>query len=123
VCMFRFRSLIARLPLRVLVVWFVAGMVGWLAVALVGLAVEREVYAVPLTAAQVITVVGGMEGLALVLAVMIFALLMLAVGRDTTASPLRVEPRQFSAAKSALTPSRERAIAAAPARWHATVLQ
>ncbi len=120
--MSRFRTLVSRLPARVLVGWLIASMIGWLGVAIVGLAIEREVYAVPLTATQVLMVIGGMEGVALVLALTIFALLLLIAGSDQP----KVRPianRRTPAWSPTLTPSRERAIASALPRYRATVLQ
>ncbi len=110
--MSRLRILAARLPLKVLAGWLVASMIGWLGVALVGLGIEREVYGVPLTATQVLTVIGGMEGVALVLALTIFALILLIAGSDQP----KVRPMRHHhtpAWSRALTPSRERAIASA----------
>ncbi len=118
-----FRSAVVRLPVKVLLGWLVASMVGWLGVAVVGLAIERAVYAVPLTAIQVISVVGGMEGIALVLALTIFALVMLIAGAD--ASPAHARPhRAYRAWATPLSASREPAIVPAVGpRWRATVLQ
>lgn len=119
--MSRLRSVVARLPVRVLLGWLVASMLGWLGVAVIGLVIERAVYAVPLTAAQIVTVVGGMEGIALLLALTIFALLLVMAGAD--ASRIGTRPHGPSAAGATpLSTRREPSIGPAVPRWHATVL-
>ncbi len=92
--MFRFRSVLALLPIRVLAGWLVASMIGWLGVGLVGVAIERAVFAAPLTPGLVIATIGGAEGTALLLALAIFALLMAVASAEAAAmgSPARRRP-------------------------------
>jgi hypothetical protein len=90
--MFRFRSVVAQLPMRVLAGWLVASMAGWLCLALLGLGIERAVFAAPLTTGMVVAVIGGVEGTALLLALAIFALLVAMAGREHTPAPIRTRP-------------------------------
>lgn len=117
-----FRSLVTRIPLKVLVGWLVASMVGWLGVALLCLGIEREIYRVPLTAMQVIAVVGGMEGTALALALSILAIFVL-VGRAEAAQGNAPKTRRAVAWKTPLSTGGHPVVASALPRWRATVLQ
>ena len=117
-----FRSLVTRVPLKVLVGWLAASMVGWLGVALVCLGIEREVYAVPLTATQVLAVIGGMEGTALALALTILAVFVL-VERADDAQRNAPKTRRAVAWTTPLSTGGHPVVASALPRWRATVLQ
>ena len=117
-----FRSAVRRLPVRVLLGWLAASMIGWLGVAIVGLAIEWGVYSVRLTAAQVLTVIGGMEGVALVLALMIFAIFILIAKADVSQVRAPKQPRSRAWTTPRSTGGQP-VVASALPRWRATVMQ
>ncbi len=117
-----FRFAVRRLPLRVLVGWLAASMIGWLGVALVGLAIEREVYAVPLTASQVFTVIAGMEGIVLALAFMTFAILIVIASAQGPAVA-RPERRRSPRWATPMSTGGHPVVAAALPRSRPTILQ